>query len=104
MGLYFHRYPHLVVERISEEDDSVMVFDSNTHKFFSMNSTAGTILMSCEGKNFDEIVEIVGKKYDLPDKKKQEVQAELTGFISDMVRNEILYENSSRLLPRNTQE
>ena len=97
MNLYFHCYPHLVVERISEEDDSVMIYDSNARKFFSMNSTAGTILLNCEGKSIDEIAAIVRERYDLQDKGEQEIHAELNEFISEMVKNEILYCNSSRL-------
>ena len=96
MNLYFHRYPHLVVEKISEEDDSIMVFDSNLHKFFSMNSTAGTILLNCEGKKFDEIAALVSDRYDLPADRRHEVYTELWVFISDMIKNEILYTNSSQ--------
>lgn len=104
MNSYFHCYPHLVLERISEEDDSIMIFDSNSRKFFSMNSTAGTILLNCEGKTVDEIAMIVQDRYDFPDKENQEIRTELNDFLSSMVRNEILYSNSSRLSQRNVNE
>ena len=57
-----------------------------------------------EGKTVDEIAMIVQDRYDFPDKENQEIRAELNDFLSSMVRNEILYSNSSRLSQRNVNE